>query len=80
MYKFWLILCISLAGCSTIPKAPEVAKVSVYVPCVENRPVPPEMATPIDNSPSERVRSLLIDKARLEAYVAKLEAVVDGCL
>lgn len=80
MYKNWLILCMCLAGCSTIPKAPEVATVSVYEPCVGKRPIPPEKANPSDNSASERVRAMLIDMERIRGYVAELEAVIEGCI
>lgn len=69
-----------LGGCTTIPKAPETVQVPVYVSCVGERPTPPEKAVPRNDSVSEMVRAMLIDKARLEGYVAKLEAVVDGCL
>jgi hypothetical protein len=80
MYTKTAFLCIFLIGCSTIPKAPETVHVPVYVSCVGERPTPPEKAIPLNDSVSEQVRAILIDKARLEAYVAKLEAVVDGCL
>lgn len=80
MYKNSAFLCIFLVGCSTIPKSPEAVEVPVYVSCVGERPTPPEKAIPLNDSVSEQVRAMLIDKARLEAYVAKLEAVVDGCL
>jgi hypothetical protein len=80
MNKLLVTLPILLIGCSTIPKAPETVHVPVYVSCVGERPNPPEKAIPINDSPSEQVRAILIDKARLEAYVAELEAVVDGCL
>jgi hypothetical protein len=80
MNKLTLALSILLVGCSTIPKAPETVQVPVYVSCVGERPTPPEKAIPKNDSVSEQVRAMLIDKARLEAYVAKLEAVVDGCL
>lgn len=80
MNKLTLALSILLVGCSTIPKAPETVQVPVYVSCVGERPTPPEKAIPLNDSVSEQVRAMLIDKARLEAYVAKLEAIVDGCL
>jgi hypothetical protein len=80
MNKLLVTLPILLVGCSTIPKAPETVQVPVYVSCVGERPTPPEKAIPLNDSVSEQVRAILIDKARLEAYVAKLEAVVDGCL
>jgi hypothetical protein len=80
MNKLILTLSIFLIGCSTIPKAPETVQVPVYVSCVGERPTPPEKAIPKNDSVSEQVRAMLIDKARLEAYVAKLEAVIDGCI
>jgi hypothetical protein len=80
MNKLILALPILLIGCSTIPKSPETVQVPVYVSCVGERPTPPEKAIPKNDSVSEQVRAMLIDKARLEAYVAKLEAIVDGCL
>jgi hypothetical protein len=80
MYTKTAFLCIFLIGCSTIPKAPETVQVPVYVSCVGERPTPPEKAIPLNDSVSEQVRAILIDKARLEAYVARLEAVIDGCV
>jgi starvation-inducible outer membrane lipoprotein len=71
---------LQLSGCSTIPKAPETVHVPVYVSCVGDRPTPPEKAIPLNDSVSEQVRAMLIDKARLEGYVAILEAVIDGCI
>lgn len=81
MYKSLTILCISLlAGCASIPKAPDTVYVSNNVSCVGERPTKPESATPRNNSASEQVRALLIDMERMKGYVAQLEAVVDGCL
>jgi hypothetical protein len=80
MYTKTAFLCIFLIGCSTIPKAPETVELPVYVSCVGDRPVPPEKAIPINDSPSEQVRAILLDNARMTAYIARLEAVVDGCL
>jgi hypothetical protein len=80
MNKLTLALPILLIGCSTIPKPPETVHVPVYVSCVGERPTPPEKAIPKNDSVSEQVRAMLIDNARLEAYVARLEAVVDGCI
>jgi hypothetical protein len=74
------ILIAALSGCTTMPKVPETVQIPVYVSCVGERPKPPEKAIPRNDSVSEQVRAMLIDKARLEAYVAELEAVVDGCL
>ena len=80
MNKLTLALPILLIGCSTIPKAPETVQVPVYVSCVGERPTPPEKAVPRNDSVSEMVRAMLIDKARLEGYVAQLESVIDGCI
>jgi hypothetical protein len=74
------LLGVFMAGCSTIPKAPETVQVPVYVSCVGERPTPPEKAIPKNDSVSERVRAMLIDNARMKGYIAQLEAVVDGCL
>jgi hypothetical protein len=71
---------LGIVGCSTIPKSPDTVQVPVYVSCVGERPKPPEKAIPRNDSVSEQVRAMLIDKARLEAYVAELEAVIDGCI
>ena len=80
MTKFVITLPILLAGCSTIPNAPETVQVPVYVSCVGERPKPPEKAIPRNDSVSEQVRAILLDNARMTAYIARLEAVVDGCL
>jgi hypothetical protein len=80
MNKLTLALSILLVGCSTIPKAPDTVQVPVYVSCVGERPTPPEKAIPKNDSVSEQVRAILLDNARMTAYIARLEAVVDGCL
>jgi starvation-inducible outer membrane lipoprotein len=80
MNKLLVTLPILLIGCSTIPKAPETVQVPVYVPCVGERPTPPEKAIPKNDSVSEQVRAMLIDNARMKGYIAQLEAVVDGCI
>jgi hypothetical protein len=80
MNKLTLALPILLIGCSTIPKAPETVQVPVYVSCVGERPTPPEKAIPINGSVSEQVRAMLIDNARMKAYIAELNAVIDGCI
>jgi hypothetical protein len=80
MYKKAAFLCIFLGGCYTIPKAPETVQVPVYVSCVGERPTPPEKAIPKNDSVSEQVRAMLIDNARMKAYIAELNAVIDGCI
>jgi hypothetical protein len=80
MNKLTLALPILLIGCSTIPKPPETVHVPVYVSCVGERPAPPEKAIPINGSVSEQVRAMLIDNARMKAYIAELNAVIDGCI
>jgi hypothetical protein len=67
-------------GCTAMPKVPETVYVPTYISCVGNRPVKPESSIPRNESVSERVRSLLIDMERMQAYEAELEAVIDGCL
>jgi hypothetical protein len=80
MYSKLALLGVFLAGCSTIPKAPETVQVPVYVSCVGDRPTPPEKAIPKNDSVSEQVRAMLIDNARMKAYIAELNAVIDGCI
>jgi hypothetical protein len=80
MYSKLALLGVFLAGCSTIPKAPETVQVPVYVSCVGERPHPPEKAIPKNDSVSEQVRAMLIDNARMKAYIAELNAVIDGCI
>jgi hypothetical protein len=80
MNKLTLALPILLIGCSTIPKVPETVEVPVYVSCVGERPTPPEKAIPKNDSVSEQVRAMLIDNARMKAYIAELNAVIDGCV
>jgi hypothetical protein len=80
MNKLLVTLPILLIGCSTIPKAPDTVQVPVYVSCVGERPAPPEKAIPINGSVSEQVRAMLIDNARMKAYIAELNAVIDGCI
>jgi hypothetical protein len=78
--KLLVTLPIFLIGCSTIPKPPETVQVPVYVSCVGERPAPPEKAIPKNDSVSEQVRAMLIDNARMKAYIAELNAVIDGCI
>jgi hypothetical protein len=80
MYKKLAFMCMMMAGCTTLPKAPDAVYVPVYISCVGNVPKQPDKAIPRSDSISEQVRALLIDLERSKAYRAELMAVIEGCL
>lgn len=75
-----IVLIFGMAGCESMPKAPETIYLEVYKECVGDVPQAPSPAIPINDKVSEQVRALLIDNERLKSYIAELESVVSGCL
>jgi hypothetical protein len=73
---------IALAGCDTIPTAPELLEVPVPVPCVER--VPERPAFPADGLTGEEdiwtlATTLWADRLARRAYELRLETVVLAC-
>lgn len=61
---------------------PDTKQVYVTVPCVEDVPVRPDSRLdllPDDAAIGASVQALLIDRANIDTYTARLEAVVAGC-
>lgn len=81
-----IVLVPALASCSSMGRieVPKEVKVQVSVPCVDpaKRPMPPAIVQLDDLMAMDRgTRTLRAIAAleRLQAYVAELEAIVEGC-
>lgn len=74
-----------LAGCATTPVATSTVevRVPVPVPCLTNAPESPPSARKslaASSDPAARLRAMLIDLARQDAYIPQLEAALSGCI
>lgn len=81
MRSAFAVLCLALAGCTTIPK---VVSVKVPVPCIDTDKIPqrPVMATDkqLQEMPDyAHVKTLHRDRLLASGYMGELEAAVQGC-
>lgn len=83
MKGFTLVLSLAMTACSTCP-APRLQEVPVPTPCLPAgvAPAPPELVA--DSAmklmpDGDLVLALDVNRLRLQAYVAQLEAALAGC-
>lgn len=83
--KLWLVLLtLTVTACSN-PKLPDVpippveVKIPVAVPCVKELPKRPDKCVIKDSSRPEKLRCILVDKLRNDAYAKELEAILETC-
>lgn len=84
-----MFLCVMLASCASNGKYPnppkvEIVKVPVNVSCVGVLPIKPKLMTDAEltslkDKPGSFVYALHIDRLQRDAYMAELEAVIEGC-
>lgn len=87
MARFLLLLwsvagSVALASCKSTIEAPDRVSIEVAVPCVKRAPERPVFRTEADLMNMPRgLRTLAVwsDLHKAEAYIAELEAVVEGC-
>ncbi|MGV8870876.1 MAG: hypothetical protein ACOH2S_28530 [Janthinobacterium svalbardensis] len=78
-----IILAALLAGCDSLPPAPQLVEVPVFTPCV--KAVPQRPAYEFDQlapaaTDGEIVLALARDWPRGRKYEGELEAVIAGCI
>lgn len=78
------LLTIFLTSCAITPKPPQVVevKIPVIVKCIENLPVKPAFKKDAELlllNNAQFVTALHIDRLQRDAYIAELEAVIEGC-
>jgi hypothetical protein len=77
---------LMLAGCasvppSPVPPAPAVnVSVPVAMPCITELPKAPEKCAISADTHPEKLRCILVDKVRGDAYTQELEALLAACL
>lgn len=79
--RIWLLVSL-LAGCSSLPSAPDVVRVPVPVPCLDSAPVRPALLSDAELLLLDDfglVVSLARDRRLRQGYEATLEAAVAGC-
>ena len=77
-----LAAALLMAGCSSAPLMPEVVKVPVATPCLEQIPPRPDLITDAQLKALDDYSlalSLAIDRKMRSLYEARLEAAVEGC-
>lgn len=76
------LICMSLIGCATTGKLPEVVKIPIAVECQVDTPAAPQYQfgnlKPSD-SIWEKVKTLLSDRQLALAYQQELEAALAAC-
>jgi uncharacterized protein YcfL len=76
---------LMLAGCASSPPLPSApcdpvqVFVTVPVPCVTELPKAPEKCIVAADTHPEKLRCILVDKTRQDAYMQELEAVLLSC-
>ena len=77
-----VILVLCLAGCGSVPPAPQIVYVPVSTPCVKDVPPVPDYEfgkMSLDATDGDKILALARDWPRGRAYEGKLEAVIAGC-
>ena len=78
----WMLVLL-LAGCGSVPLAPQRVEVPVFTPCVKTVPKRPayefNQLTPVVTD-GEIVLALARDWPRGRTYESQLEAIIEGCL
>ena len=78
-----LLLALLLAGCSSQPKLPEVVKIPISTPCIDQMPAAPELAQDDALLAMDDYRAVLtMWRDRLSAKVAydELRAIAQACV
>ena len=81
--KLALLYVMLLAGCGSVPLAPQLVEIPVFTPCVKSMPQRPvyefDQLTPAATD-GEIVLALARDWQRGRKYESELEAIIEGCL
>lgn len=77
---------LMLAGCAStppnpVPPAPAVTvTVPVATPCITELPKQPKKCVVVADTHPEKLRCILVDKVRGDAYTQELEALLGACV
>lgn len=77
-----LLTSLALAACAspaTLPPETVTVNIPVAVPCITDTPKRPAKCSPANETRGEYLRCLMANHARLEGYMAELEAILSAC-
>lgn len=80
--RIWLAGSLLLAGCASGPVVPEVVRVPVPIPCIQESPSKPAFLSDADLLALDDfgiVVSLARERRLYQGYTAEIEAVIAGC-